>query len=608
MEGVMIVKDEDRGLYKCSKKQKQGVSLDTRLTDDIELRENQAERLYNQAYKAFLASANDASDDFVLIHNPSSSASSGGSTSKMLCNQSSQPDGAETQNQDSRNDQPSSTPNQADDENEGLDMTSSLLRAIGGQGEPAAKAKSRAKAKAKQAPNAPKPQDAPQQDSAARATPVPSRIPGAPRRPKRSAASPKHSPKIKKARGRVSATAAQESDESVLAEEEEKLNDAVCDEAMTTIENESELIQHSQEQHQICQSIIGKLSTKIAQIKRRKQVTNDTLLDKMKEVLNTATIFSRLYGELANTAPKAAELQAAIEQTSTLGFNCGLVASVKLVKAQIMDLLKYGRYDEIAKVAVKASAALSDYADESANDSYFIVQVTMTFEQVIQKLLRVITPNQARFGAPGVSNMQKFLTAAVSSCEQLPLPAKMIEQLDSLQILLTHNDKTILPNKILEIVKKVRKPAADEKVFWTFSSLPQGGSLITQAEDLAKKRLASESSLIELAELTKAIYEEHDKNTTDEDLSQQVTLWERLLKLEASLADKEESANVSKLKMHLTNLSETGIANHSENELVDFLQSQIVHASKSMKMLEKPVWKVDGIRKFLPDHAIFRTD
>ena len=46
LEGVMSVREEDLGMYRSAKRQKQGVELDTNLTDRVELREDQAERLH----------------------------------------------------------------------------------------------------------------------------------------------------------------------------------------------------------------------------------------------------------------------------------------------------------------------------------------------------------------------------------------------------------------------------------------------------------------------------------------------------------------------------------------------------------------------------------
>lgn len=42
----MSVREEDLGMYRSAKRQKQGVELDTNLTDRVELREDQAERLH----------------------------------------------------------------------------------------------------------------------------------------------------------------------------------------------------------------------------------------------------------------------------------------------------------------------------------------------------------------------------------------------------------------------------------------------------------------------------------------------------------------------------------------------------------------------------------
>ena len=66
MEGVMIIREEDIGLYKCTKRQRNSVEMATSMTDALELREGRAEDMYNAAFKALLASSNDAPQDFVL--------------------------------------------------------------------------------------------------------------------------------------------------------------------------------------------------------------------------------------------------------------------------------------------------------------------------------------------------------------------------------------------------------------------------------------------------------------------------------------------------------------------------------------------------------------
>ncbi len=77
MQGVMVIKEDDEGMFACNKRQKQQVCLTTQLTDQIELRENQAETMFNSAYQQLLSSA---STDFDMVMCSLGSDSSNSST------------------------------------------------------------------------------------------------------------------------------------------------------------------------------------------------------------------------------------------------------------------------------------------------------------------------------------------------------------------------------------------------------------------------------------------------------------------------------------------------------------------------------------------------
>lgn len=145
MEGVMIVREDDVGMYRCKKSQKQTVNLTSRLTDDVELRENQAEHMYQSAFKALLESADDASGDFILSNVSGASGSSSarpmlisnqaGSSSQTALSQSSAP---------TPNIIPVPKPKENEDDDDDIEMTSGLLKLSGS----ATPASSKAKAKA----------------------------------------------------------------------------------------------------------------------------------------------------------------------------------------------------------------------------------------------------------------------------------------------------------------------------------------------------------------------------------------------------------------------------------------------------------------------------
>lgn len=146
-------------------------------------------------------------------------------------------------------------------------------------------------------------------------------------------------------------------------------------------------------------------------------------------------------------------------------------------------------------------------------------------------------------------------------------------------------------------------PSPDQKLFATVSSLPQGMSILQHATELAKKRLASQTCLEELEQVSTCVVEEEGKAPTDRDVATLISLWERAL-----LADKAEAQNISALELKMKCLAQAAVSVHSESELADFINSQTVHIQNNMKTLVKPIWKVDGLKKFIPNEAIFRSD
>lgn len=371
----MVIKDDDVGMYKCPKRQKHGVQMATNMTDEIELRENQAENLYTSAFKNLLASSTDASQDFVLC-----SLGNGGDSdlqSTLVIKKTRQAQAVE--------EDPSKTSTvatqqhttdggaQMDDEEPDTadqDMMSGLLQAFGKpQHHPknvkAAK-KTAAKSKASTTNSSSTPSGATRSHvtPAANVTPVVggsnrsstpftslSSVKGDSRDSlnksinKRSIESVENTrsddvndgqkpsstaptcpskwslpdvPPTK--RGRVSATTLQEADDRFL-EEMERVIELIC-EARLPESSESDLIQYVKEGLAKTREIIGKCATKLSQMKRRKHSTEeDSQLHKLKEINNYAHLFSRLFTELSSATPKAGELDHIMGQLASPPLN-----------------------------------------------------------------------------------------------------------------------------------------------------------------------------------------------------------------------------------------------------------------------------------------------
>ena len=358
MEGVMVIKEEDIGMYKRAKRQKNAVSMKTRMTDDIELRENQAENLYTKAFKTLLASSSDASQDFVLCGLNDSSGS--GTPTLVIKKALTEASGADedlakpkTTSAISIRDE---APEEADQDTTDQDMMSNLLLAFGGQPASAGvKAKAKPKPKAKSTAAASAGANAsstpanrgvsavspaasmgpPSASDQARHRPVLGEINknvgnGAPKRSLDADCKPHNwelpdLPTFK--RGRVSASNLQDADDR-FGEEMEKLITTIC-EAGLPEKSDGDLVQYVKDASSKTREIIAKCTTKITQMKRRKHSDDDRQMDRLKEVNNAANLFSRLCTELGSAAPKAGELSHVITQLGAppLNFRISAVQS-----------------------------------------------------------------------------------------------------------------------------------------------------------------------------------------------------------------------------------------------------------------------------------------
>lgn len=622
MTGVMVVKEEDRGMYEINKRQKQSVEMETRLTDDVELRQGQTEKLYDFAMKNLLDSAADAPDDFVL-QDMREGSDGKGKPFKLLIN----PAGATSSRQSAP--VPSAQAPAAettakrikdDDEDDGVAMASGLLKMLGREDHGKAKAKAKAGAKSGARATkggAPKPPGgSAQRASEDNSAPMMSmqelrnvasgqqgqhRPAGEPEQPDAEKGQGK-----KTGRGRKSALDVHQSDEAFMSEVTGELAGVTDSEAMLDVGNDKELSALAQTRSQKCIDISNKTTAKLVQVKRRRGAMSETFLAKVQELNSTALVFSRLYAELSSLAPKASELSNLMGQATNHGFDRGKVAGMKLLKAEIMDRLKYQKYAEIAKEACDYRARAMGKEEE---EDYVVGQLVLTFEQILQKLLRAVPSTQARFGAPAVQNVKKFLDA-LDACEGLQLDPGFHSQLSTLQTLFSHDSKSVLPTQIQAAVAEVRTSMPKDRMFYAVQSLPQGAALLNQAAEKAKKRLASESSLIELQELTTAVEKLELTAPSDVDMAGFANVWERLLKLKETLAEKEEAANIPPLLGKLNFKASNMIGFHIKNELVPFIQSQHVHAKNGLATTQKPSWPiVESLRKYLKDdEPIFRTE
>ena len=358
MEGVMIVKDDDIGMYRCTKRQKNSIHMMTSMTDDIELRENQAENLYNTAFKNLLTTSSDAAQDFVLCSMGSDSNIGGGHCpTLMIKNTTAQKTIEDSSTVASKTDTTTEqSPEDLDVDSTDQDMMSGFLKAFGAVATSAPKAKARAKTNPK-----PKSSTAPStaattstrtrstggDEHVAKTNVADSAAAGAEAKVSKRGLDWRDATKRKESvsddtgranakttvgassdpsawslpelpptkKGRVSANILQEADERFL-DEMSALIDMICDTNLPET-SESDLVQFSKDASAKTRDVISKCATKMGQIKRRKHSTeDDSQYDKPKEINHSASLFNRLFNELSNSAPKAGELEHLMSQLS----------------------------------------------------------------------------------------------------------------------------------------------------------------------------------------------------------------------------------------------------------------------------------------------------
>ena len=627
IEGVLVVREEDEGMYRITKKQKHAVSMQTQLTDPIELRENQADNMYSKAFQSLLKSSGDSAAEFVLCQNMSSGSNgdASGSTSTSLMILNARP-GNSSSNTDANmvpnpgdgtavtaQAQVITTVGRGDDrEDDACDLSSGLLGAFGtsttttnplAKVRPAkAKAKPAAKPAGSQAPTKRKAEgDLPRVSLLANLQPSV----GAGSATGEGDGSNANGASVGGKRGRIAAHELAENDEKFVEEMKGVLFDVLQTDANKLPDTEAAFIEQCKTSNQRCQDVASKCGNKMGQLKRRKNKDQEELNDSLKEVSTTATTFARLFSELASSAPKVSELSMLMDHAVGAGFAVGNLAQMKLLKARVFEFVKYNRYPQVAVAAAEVSQKMTAQEDQDFFQQHF----TLILEQVLQKIIRTLPTSQLKLTSPGVQYVKSFLKA-IQDHDALSLAPVLQRQVPCLLQILTVDDKTILPNQVIASVKTVRSPHASERLFIAMKSLPQGNQLLQEATASAQGRMASDSCLAELAKVTDEVNAFDPKNVTEQEgvVPQIVACWDKVLKLEKDLEDKPEQSNVTALQEKLHALAKSLICHHVNTELCEFIASQTVHSNNNMKCLQTPSWPILGLQKYLvkDDDEIFR--
>lgn len=354
-----------------------------------------------------------------------------------------------------------------------------------------------------------------------------------------------------------------------------------------------------------CQDVVSKISQKVNQIKRRKNKTDDgDFSDKLKEFNQTAMAFLNLFSELALAAPKAATLESVMSQVSSLGYDCGRVATMKLLKATVFDLVKYNRYTKIACAAVEVSHQLSGSEEDS---DFFMNNFALIVEQVMQKLLRTLpqSTSQLKLCSPNVQNIKAFLTAIVTD-DGLTLQTELHAQVKTLLAVFTVDDKTILPTDVIEAVTAINNAKNNQKLFLVMKSLPQGTILTGETKSFAEKRMTSDKTLSQLAALTTEVSETLRDEHGQVDIAKVSAAWPKLVAMVDDLKDKPEYSNLIALQTKMETISVEALKMHAQTELADFIAAQKVQSFNKMKCVPFPQWSILQLRNFMPNEDLFR--
>ena len=333
---------------------------------------------------------------------------------------------------------------------------------------------------------------------------------------------------------------------------------------------------------------------------KRRKTKDDDASDKVSEYQQTATMFYRFFNEISSSAPRPAELANAMAQVTACGYVCGNMCTMKLLKAKVFDFVKYTRFSDIT---ICAAEIMSKEMPELPDQDFFKHHYGLILEQVMQKLLRTLPPANLKLNTPTVAHLRLFLEAV--SKDQVILSETSANQIKALvKIFSMMDDKTILPNQVLNAVALVREGSDEYRMFQAMKSLPQGNILLNEAHDTAQKRIAADKSLEHLAAVTTKIDQLDAK--TEMSTSELIEIWSELVKVETMMQDKPGSANLPSLHEKLKEKAQSCIQEHIESEFASYIASQLMHATNKMKSLECPAWNVLGLCKYMSEESIFR--
>ena len=117
---------------------------------------------------------------------------------------------------------------------------------------------------------------------------------------------------------------------------------------------EDDMIQHFKTCNKSLTDMQAKLTSKLNNLKRRKQTPGDadglaahqSMVAALEDLRHTMTAFVNIYGELASASLNAGELQRHLATAMDAGYKFAAGVSFRFVKALCLDTLRFGQYAE----------------------------------------------------------------------------------------------------------------------------------------------------------------------------------------------------------------------------------------------------------------------
>ena len=107
------------------------------------------------------------------------------------------------------------------------------------------------------------------------------------------------------------------------------------------------LVELSKTRGKILNTLFARCATKLNSLKRRKDMAASATIHQVMRIQKTASIFSTVYAQLEQETPLGTTLKDRVTFLSSLGFPFGKEVHVKLVKALMLDALRFGKYDKL---------------------------------------------------------------------------------------------------------------------------------------------------------------------------------------------------------------------------------------------------------------------